>query len=693
MWWTWDPEAPALFEAVDRRLWSACEHNPVMLLQRLSSRRSGELTADRAVLARLGRVHRRMRAYQRGTTWFADRHGRRGRGLVAYFSMEFGLHESLPMFAGGLGVLAGDHLKSASDLGVPLVGVGIFWRRGYTRQQIDSAGRQVTKYDRLSPERLPLSEVRSPSGRLLRVRFAVGHDVVVARAWQLEVGRVKILLLDTNLPENPPRHRKLTERLYSGDRDTRIRQEIVLGVGGWKLLRALRLPVRACHLNEGHAAFCALERVAETIRGQGCDFAAAARQVAGTTLFTTHTPVPEGNEVFDAKLVERYFGRHSRRFGLDWPGLLALGRVRPDDESEPFGMTPLALRLSDRRNGVAALHGQVSRRMWKGVWPKRTEERVPIGSITNGIHLRTWLHPKMGALLDEFLPSGWDRRQDQGAVWAAALEIPDARLWAVHQELKAELVAFVRARLRGQLKRQGAGAGWLRAVESVLDPDGLTIGFARRFASYKRATLIFSDIARFARLVGHARRPVQIIFAGKAHPDDAAGQALVAEVARCARSPGFRQWVVFLENYDMDMARHLVAGVDVWLNNPRRPQEASGTSGMKPTLHGGLNLSILDGWWPEACRDGVNGWAIGKGEDHTGTPAADRREARSLYQRLERDVVPLYYDRASDGLPRKWLRRMKASMASIPPAFNSHRMVKQYVRRYYVPMLARARRP
>ncbi|MBN2561740.1 MAG: alpha-glucan family phosphorylase [Phycisphaerae bacterium] len=687
LWWTWDPAAARLFESIDPALWEATAHNPVPLLRRLGPRRKQQLAADGAFVTDARHACRRMQAYLRSPTWFQRRYGRKARGLVAYFSMEFGLHESLPIFAGGLGVLAGDHLKSASDLGLPLVGVGVFWRHGYTRQQIDAAGNQVDRFDRLLPENLPLTEVTGPTGRPLRIKIPVGSDTVLSRAWRVDVGRTCVLLLDTNLPDNAARQRRLTSRLYSGDRDTRIRQEILLGIGGWRLLRALDWPVAACHLNEGHAAFCLLERLAETIRQRDCGFAGASRRIAATSIFTTHTPISDGNETFATRLAEKYVGTYGRQLGIGTQKLLAVGRVKPLDTTEGFGMTPLALRLSKYRNGVSKMHGCVSRQMWRDLWPRRGVERVPIGSITNGIHLRTWLHPRMAELLDEYLPDDWEDRQDRAAVWSAARKIPDARLWEVHATLKDELIGFVRQRVRIQMERSGASPKAIQAASEALDPGVLTIGFARRFASYKRAALIFSDARRLQRLVNHAKRPVQIIFAGKAHPADASGKALVAEVVGHARSARFSGRVVFLEDYDMDVARHLVAGVDVWLNNPQRPNEASGTSGMKPTLHGGLNLSILDGWWPEACLDGRNGWSIGTAEDHNGSTAADMRDARSLYRRLEREIIPLYYRRNARGRSTRWIRLMKHSLATIPPVFNSHRMVKEYVRRYYMPAL------
>ncbi len=668
LWWTWDPEAPALWEQVDHRLWDRTGHNPVAMLRRISPRRLRQLADDPEFARDLQQVQRRMRAYLSARTPSKKQSGRSGRGLMAYFSMEFALHESLSVYAGGLGVLAGDHMKSASDLDVPLVGVGILWRQGYVRQRIDAAGRQEDWYERKKPEELPLHPLLGPNRRPLKVQVQLGDERIAVQAWRVDVGRTFIVLLDTDLPENPPRHRRLTDRLYVGDRDARIRQEVVLGVGGWRLLAAMKLPVVGCHLNEGHAAFCCLERLDETMRQTGVGFEEACRRVAATTVFTTHTPVPEGNEVFAQELVEKYVGYYGRRLGIGRESLMGLGLAGKDCRGggcekgfshQPFGMTPLALRLSDNRNGVSKLHGEVSRKMWRGLWPNRKVERVPIGSITNGVHLSTWLHPKMVELLDEYLPKGWKEKQDEEA-WAAVQTIPDEALWQTHLAMKAELLDVIRGRFQGPSRR----------TAGLLQPDVLTIGFARRFTAYKRASLVLSDARRLALLVGDSRRPVRIIFAGKSHPADGGGKALIAEVVKQTRSAKFKGRVVFLEDYDMAVSRKMIAGVDVWLNTPQRPKEASGTSGMKPAAHGGLNLSILDGWWPEACRDGTNGWAIGKGEDYDGTAAASRRDAASLYQRLERDVIPLYYRRGRDGLPGGWIRMMKHTLATIPPVFN-----------------------
>lgn len=691
LWWSWNPEATALFASIDEALWQRTEHNPVSMLCGLPITRLRKLSEDRDFLVRLQRVHREFRAYLRRPTWFDRKYGRSFQGHVAYLCMEFGLHESLPIYAGGLGVLAGDHLKSASDLGLPLVAIGVLWRNGYVRQHIGRSGGQEDWFVDLSHTDLPVREVTDRAEKPLRLKVPTPGGTIAARAWRMDVGRVPLFLLDTDVPENTRRHRRLSYRLYCNGREDRLCQEILLGIGGYRLLQRLRIPVAVYHLNEGHAVFASVDRLTSFVTKAGLPLREALKRVASTSVFTTHTPVPAGNEMFDPALVDQYFGLCRRKLRLSRDEFLGLGRVNPDDASESFGLTPVALRLSNYRNGVSALHGAVARKMWQDVWPERAPDRTPIGSITNGIHLRTWLHPRMAELLDEYLPEGWEERQDQARVWAAAENIPDGELWYLHQQLKIELIHFVRDRLRRQFRRLRAPANRIQAVDSILDPNALTIGFARRFTPYKRAALIFSDPRRLDRIVNDPARPVQILFAGKAHPGDSSGGELIAQIESFARSPRFRRRVVLIEDYTFDVARYLVAGVDVWLNTPRRPQEASGTSGMKPTLHGGQNLSILDGWWPEGY-DGRNGWAIGPAKDHNGSAAHDRRDATALYRTLEREVIPLFYDRSKTSLPRKWIARMRHSLATVPARFNADRMVKDYFRSYYVPAMRAARR-
>jgi starch phosphorylase len=688
VWWSWHPEVAELFRAIDAETFAKVAGNPFAMLRRIRARRQRELLADRGFMARLGETRSSLRRYLRERPWYRQKHPFGSRGVTAYFCMEYALHESLPLYAGGLGVLAGDHLKSASDLGLPLVAVGLCWRNGYTRQQIDHKGRQQDLFPRLEFRDVPFEEVRTANGRPLRIRVEMAGENVHARARLVQVGRVRLYLLDTALADNSPKHRRIARVLYSGDRDARVRQEILLGIGGWRLLRKLDIPVSACHLNEGHAAFLSLERIAERIRDTGETFSKALKYVRDTTIFTTHTPVPAGNEEFDPALVDRYLGGYAAKMGLTREAFHDLARVKPGRTEEAFGMTPLALRTARHANGVAALHGRIARGMWKPLYPKLKLAEVPIGHVTNGVHIRTWLHSRMKELLDAYLPAGWEHRQDRAATWAGVRQIDDGEFWQLHQSLKQELIVFCRERLRAQFKRVRTPGMKLADIDRILDPGALTIGFARRFASYKRASLIFTDPDRLARILNDRRRPVQLIFSGKAHPADTDGKALVETIVRFSRMPRFRRRVVFLEDYEMHVARHLVAGCDVWLNNPERPREASGTSGMKPPLHGGLNLSILDGWWPEGYNR-RNGWAIGRGRNHEGK-ATDRRDAEDIYRLLVGQVVPLYYDRDANGVPRRWVDRMKNALLTIPPVFNSHRQVKEYLKRYYLPAMRRA---
>lgn len=680
LWWTWNSEAIGLFEYADERAFRNSDGNPIVTLRELSPTRRRALGADTEFAAEVARVHARFQRYLKEPTWYQAKHGKAVPGRIAYFCMEYGLHESLPLYAGGLGILAGDHLKSASDLGLPLVAIGIYWKKGYTRQRIDEAGCQQDRFPLLPLPDTPCTEVLGRGGKPLRIALPMGDEKVAVAAYIAQVGRIPLYLLSTDLPENPPRHRKLCDVLYSGDRDSRIRQEILLGIGGCRLLRSLRIPVSVYHLNEGHAAFLSLERIAEEVEG-GAAFRKAVSRVAATSVFTTHTPVPAGNEEFDPHLVDRYMARYPTRMGVTPEVFHDLARVRPGKTKENFGMTPLALRTSRHCNGVAALHGEVARKMWRPLYPGRSVEKVPIGHVTNGIHLRTWLHPEMEAMLDEFLGEDWEHRQDDAKTWKAVAHIPDEALWDLHQSFKRELIGECTDRQSRAGRRKGAAA-------RPPHPEALTLGFARRFAPYKRAALIFSDPDRLARILCDRERPVQILFAGKAHPADTGGKDIIREVVRFSRSKRFQGRVIFLEDYEMAVARRMVAGVDVWLNTPQRPREASGTSGMKPAVHGGLNLSILDGWWPEGYN-GKNGWAIGKGENWTG-PGSDARDAGQLYRLLEREVVPLFYDRDPDGLPRRWIACMKAAILSVPHFFNSHRQVKEYLAKYYLPAMRKA---
>ncbi len=687
LWWTWDPEAVDLFRRLDRILWERCYARPTRMLGLISQERLAELTADEGYLAHLDRVGTKLSNYLDRSTWFGQTHGQAG-VQVAYFCAEFGIVEGLRLYSGGLGILAGDHLKSASDLGVPLVGVGLLYRHGYFRQYLNADGWQQEEYPEADYHTLALSLERRPDGSPVTVEVEFPGRQVQAQVWRAQVGRVPIYLLDTDIESNAPEDRAITGYLYGGDRDMRIRQEILLGVGGVRALEALGVEPTVCHINEGHSAFLGLERIRRLMKRHGVNFAAAREVVSATNVFTTHTPVPAGIDVFAPDLMDRYFGSYAAQLGLSREALLGLGRQDPMNTDEPFSMAVLAIRLSGATNGVSALHGRVSRRMWSGLWPGLPVEDLPITSITNGVHVRGWLSRDMAELFDAYLGPRWISHPADLSVWERVEQIPDAELWRTHERRRERLVAFARRRLRLQLEHRGAPPAERERAEEVLDPKALTIGFARRFATYKRATLLFRDLERLGRILGDPQRPVQIIYAGKAHPADHEGKDFIRQVVHFARRPEFRHRIVFLEDYDIKVGRYLYQGVDVWLNTPRRPLEASGTSGMKATVNGAINISILDGWWDEAF-DGTNGWAIGRGEEYEDPGYQDQVESQALYQMLEGEVVPMFYTRGRDGLPREWIRRMKNAMRTVCPVFSATRMVKEYTERLYLPAAQR----
>jgi starch phosphorylase len=700
MWWSWNHEAVALFRRIDVDLWETVDHSAVKLLGALDEERIEQLLHDDGFLANLDRVEQAFDHYMSTPTWYQEtylapsRNGSAGRAVaaeelrVAYFSAEFGIHESVPVYSGGLGVLSGDHLKSASDLGLPLVGIGLMYREGYFRQYLTVDGWQQERYPENDFFHLPLVPETKPDGAPLVVNVPFPGRDVWARVWRIQVGRVPLYLLDTNIPQNSPEDRTITARLYGGDADMRIRQEMMLGIGGVRALAALGKPPTVCHMNEGHSAFCGLERIRVLMEQTGMSFGAAREAVAAGTVFTTHTPVPAGNDVFPPHMIEHYLGPYLGALKIERGELLALGRQNPLDPNEPFGMTVLAIRLANVTNGVSRLHGGVSRRMWKNIWPELPETEVPITAITNGVHTQSWVSADMAQLLERYIGVVWDGRPIDPGVWRRVENMPDAELWRTHERRRERLVAFARLRLKQQLKNRGALAAEVARADEVLDPEALTIGFARRFATYKRGTLIFRNLDRLAAILNNKDRPVQVVFAGKAHPKDHGGKELIAEILQFARRPEFRRRIVFLEDYDMNVARTMLQGVDVWLNNPRRPLEASGTSGMKGACNGGLNLSILDGWWCEGY-DGENGWTIGAGEEYTDLTYQDDVESRSIYDLLEQEIVPLFYTRSSDGLPRGWLKRMKRSMFTLCPVFNTARMVAEYLNVCYLPSAER----
>jgi starch phosphorylase len=680
--WSWDDDLRVVFSRLDRDLWDSTYQNPVLMLGTIAQERLEALARDESFLSYFDRALERLRAYLREPTWWDRRLAERP--LVAYFSTEYGLAECLPIYSGGLGVLSAHHLKSASDLGVPLVGVGILYQQGYFRQYLTSDGWQQESYPVNDFYNVPVQVATATDGAPLRVEIDLAGRRLLVQVWRVEVGRVPLFLLDTNLPENPPDLQDITDQLYGGDQENRIRQEIVLGIGGLRALRALGLDPVVCHMNEGHSAFLGLERIRVLVKEQGLSFAEALEATRAGGVFTTHTPVPAGFDVFPPELVDKYFGGWLREVGVSRAELLSLGRPDGTDDKAGFNMAALALRTSAFANGVSELHGEVSRRLLGPYFPGLPEHEVPVGHVTNGAHTRSCVSRDMAGLFDRYLVSDWSRRPGAAETWEGIDTIPDEELWATHERRRERLVVFARRRLARQLEQRGASARDIDRARGVLNTRALTIGFARRFATYKRADLILRDLDRLKAILLDAERPVQVIFAGKAHPKDREGKDVLKAVVSACQREELRRNLVFIEDYDLVVARYLVQGVDVWLNTPRRGMEASGTSGMKVVPNGGLNLSILDGWWCEGYRPEA-GWAIGKGEDYADHAYQDTVESSALYDLLENDVVPLFYGRAADGLPRAWIARMKRSMRLLTPVFSTNRMLWEYAERYYVP--------
>jgi glycogen phosphorylase len=682
--WSWHHATIELFRRLDSDLWETTGHNPLLMLGAVEQAKLDAAAKDEGFLSHLDGVYQYYKTYMAGaSTWFRRTYGPAEKPLIAYFSAEFGITECLTIFSGGLGVLAGDHLKSASDLGLPLVGVGLLYQQGYFRQYLNEAGWQQEAYVDNDFHNLPLHLEHRAEGAPITISVAYPGRTVYAQVWRAQVGRVPLYLLDTNLPANGPEDRDITDQLYGGDLDMRIRQEILLGIGGYRALIALGIEPTVCHINEGHSAFLGLERIRRLMETQQLPFAEAREAASAGLVFTTHTPVPAGHDYFPPELMDRYSSEYRQQVGLSRYDLLALGRQDPNNENEPFCMTVLALKLSSYSNGVSKLHGQVSRQMWQRIWPGVPEDEIPIGHVTNGVHIRSWISLAMNQLFDRYLGPRWQDEPGDKTVWQRSGDIAAEELWRTHERRRERLTSYVRRRLRAQLAKRGAPKTEVEAADEVLDPEALTIGFGRRFATYKRATLLLRDPERLARLLNNPRCPVQVIFAGKAHPRDEPGKALIQQIVAQARKPEFRRRLVFLEDYDVSMARYLVQGVDVWLNNPLRPREASGTSGMKAAANGALNLSTLDGWWDEAYRPEL-GWAIGRGETYQDADYQDQVEAEALYELLERDVVPAFYERSADGLPRRWIGMMKASIGNLSHFFNTHRMVQEYTDRFYM---------
>ena len=681
---SWKDEIQDLFQRINPRLWEECGHNPVLLLGLVSQDRFDELSRDQNFLAQLERLTQNFDRYLSQPRMQAQDYYPEMPFQVAYFSAEFGLTECLPIYSGGMGVLAGDTLKSASDLNVPLVGVGLLYQEGYFSQYLSVDSWQMETYPVNDFDTMPVSLVRDGKGRPRSVSVDFKGQPVQILIWRIDVGRVPLYMLDTNVGVNAPEFRRTTAQLYGGDREMRLRQEIVLGIGGVRALKALGIEPTVIHINEGHSAFSALERINILRKEKRLTFDAAREIVMATTVFTTHTPVPAGYDLFDPELLRAYFEEYAKELGINFKVLLGYGRLDPGDEAESFGMSTLGLRLSAHTNGVSRLHRRVSQAMWQKVYHHHPVEDVPIDSITNGIHVPTWISRDMAALFDRYLGPDWAEDPDNERVWEQVEQIPDPELWRTHERCRENLVGFARLRLHEQLNKRGAPMAEVQAASEVLTPEALTIGFARRFATYKRATLLFRDPDRLDRIVNNPKYPVQIVLAGKAHPQDNEGKEFIKKIFHLAREDRFRGRIVFLEDYNIHLAQRLVSGCDLWLNTPRRPLEACGTSGMKALANGSLNLSVLDGWWDEGYHRDF-GWAIGHGEVYQDHNAQDDIESRDLYNLLAEEIVPLFYQRGPDGIPRGWVEKMRAGLRRLVPIFNSHRMVQEYVSRYYLP--------
>jgi starch phosphorylase len=685
IWWSWDHECITLFRDLNPTRWRELNQNPIALLNEMPLAEIERRATELVLHSRINYVFRRQQEYlQEDRTWGAANAGILRPRPVAYFSAEFGMHESLPIYSGGLGVLSGDHIKSASDLGIPLVGVGLFYGQGYFLQRLDAAGWQREEYLETDINQLPMQPAIGLDGEPVVIEIATRGSAIRAKVWHVKVGRCDLFLLDSNVPGNAPEDLTTTSRLYGGDSRTRIRQELLLGIGGYRALKAMGIWPGVLHLNEGHSGFAIFEAIRTRMEEEGLNFYAAASQIPREVVFTTHTPVPAGHDRFHPDLIEEHLGPLREQLGISHENLMGFGREHPSDSGEQFCMTVLGLKLARRVNAVSSLHGEVSRAMWKGLYPGRPEDAVPIGHITNGVHVHSWLAPQMERLYDRHLGVGWQQRSGSKSTWESIENVDDGELWETHLALKARLLDFARRRAVEQAERRDESPQSLQRFGKVLSPDALTIGFARRFATYKRANLLLKDIERLASMVNDAKRPVQFLFAGKAHPHDEPGKRVLQQIAQMMRDTDFADKFLFIEDYDINVGRLLVQGVDVWLNNPRRPLEASGTSGQKVVLNGGLNLSVLDGWWAEAY-DGLNGFAIGRGRTHSNMDVHDSRDGDDLYRVLSSELIPLYYERDRDGLPRGWIKRMKRTIRTLGWRFNADRMVMDYTQKCYVP--------
>jgi len=686
LWWSWNYDALELFRELDPELWEACGHSPVKMLRLVKQNRLESAAKDKGYRDRVEKVHQRLESYlNRKETWFTRNlpKEKKDTPLVAYFSAEFGFHESLPNYSGGLGILAGDHCKSASDLGLPFVAVGLLYRFGYFSQRINRDGwQEASAIDNVFQD-LPVRQALAADGKTpVVVEISLPGRKVFAKAWEVRIGITRLVLMDTDLTENAVEDRRITYQLYGGDHEMRIQQEIVLGIGGVRALAAMGLAPSVFHMNEGHAAFLGLERIRRLVKDAKLTFIEALQSVAASSVFTTHTPVPAGNDAFSPKLMEKYFDNFVHDCQIGFVDLLKLGRPWAYNEEEPFSMTILALRLSRQANGVSAIHGKVSRGMWQSVWPGVPKAEIPIRHVTNGIHTFTWMAPEIRGLLEKHGGPMTEEDLAKAEEWKKRVSFKDKDYWVTHQRLKLDLLKFVRTNVRAQRLRNGAKPAEIRETDQMLDPKALTIGFARRFATYKRAALLFRDLDKLAQIVNDPKRPVQFLFAGKAHPADEGGKKLIQQIVQISALPQFKDRIVFVENYDFNVARHLYHGCDVWLNNPTRPLEASGTSGEKVITNGCLNFSVRDGWWDEAF-DGTNGWAIGDDTFRLEPEVQDEFDSFSMYEILKHEIVPLYYDQDGEGVPKRWIDRVRRSLITIGPVYNTSRMVADYATDFY----------
>ncbi len=691
LWWSWNVDSLKLFKMIDDELWVKVKNNPVKFIQEVSQRKLQEASNSHEFIDKYNQVVQRYDEYMNPSkTWFSENFPDKKEIIVAYFSAEYGLDEILPVYSGGLGVLSGDHCKTASDLGLPFVAIGLLYRHGYFNQYINAEGWQETSFSELNMAELPVKPAIGPDGEAVIISVELPGRAVFAKVWRVSVGRVSIYMLDTNLEMNSPADRDLTARLYGGDQEMRISQEIFLGIGGIRALDALGINPAIYHMNEGHSAFLGLELIRKLVQEKGLPFRVAKEIISASTVFTTHTPVPAGNDVFPLNLIDKYFSNYWGSLGISRHEFLDLGlRVVPD-APQVFNMTVLALKLSGKKNGVSELHGAVSRNIFSDIWSNVPEEEIPIGHVTNGIHTLTWLDSSFKQLFDKYMGSDWENRIDDQSMWDKVYDIPDEEIWNVHMDQKRNLSEMVRMRLKEQKSRHGDSPQNLKQIENYLDPNALIIGFARRFATYKRANLIFRDIDRLTKIATDTGRPVQIIFSGKAHPADRPAHELIKQIYDYTNRPELKGKVILMENYNMNVARYLIHGADVWLNNPRRPLEASGTSGEKSAINGVINFSVLDGWWIEGYNR-KNGWAVGEDKYYQNYDHQDNADSESLYSTLENEIIPLYYNRDERGIPVGWVQTMKESIRSVGRAFSTVRMLQDYIKDYYVPQMDRTK--